>query len=58
MGGHKVKYNIWDTAGQEKYRCLTKMYFRDANVALVVFDVTNRRSFDSVDFWYDEISGS
>ena len=44
-GGGKVKAQIWDTAGQEKYRSLTKMYFRDAQVALIVFDLTNKHSF-------------
>ena len=41
LGSHQVQFNMWDTAGQEKYRSLTSMYFRDANVALLVYDVTN-----------------
>jgi small GTP-binding protein len=55
IGGQKVKFKVWDTAGQEKYRCLTQMYFRDAKVALIVYDVTNRRSFDCVEYWFKEI---
>ena len=34
------------------------MYFRDANIALIVFDVTNRRSLESVDYWVDEVRSS
>ena len=46
-----VKLNIWDTAGQENYRSLAKVYYRDANVAIILFDVTSQESFSDVDFW-------
>jgi len=55
LGQQKVKFNIWDTAGQEKYRALTQMYFRDANVALIIFDVTNKNTLEAVDYWSSEI---
>ena len=41
-----VILNIWDTAGQEKYRSLTQMYFSGASVGILVFDLTSRKSFD------------
>jgi Rab family protein len=46
---------IWDTAGQELYRGLAPMYYRSAGVAIVVFDITERHTFDSVTFWIDEL---
>jgi small GTP-binding protein len=46
---------VWDTAGQEKYRGLTPMYYRNAVAAVVVFDVTNRHSFDQVQGWINEL---
>jgi small GTP-binding protein len=47
---------IWDTAGQEKYRSLTPMYYRAAQVAIICFDLTNRDSYDAVGPWADELS--
>ena len=42
---------IWDTAGQEMYRSMIKMYYRGVSVVLAVFDVVDRDSFDSLDTW-------
>jgi small GTP-binding protein len=47
---------IWDTAGQEKYRSLAPMYYRAAQVALICFDLTNRESYDAVGPWADELA--
>jgi small GTP-binding protein len=49
--GVKMEIQIWDTAGQEKFRSLGPIYFRNSSGAVVVFDVTNRPSFDSLDEW-------
>ena len=57
-GDSVVRLNVWDTAGQENYRSLAKVYYRDANVALVVFDVTSKESFSDVDFWLSELDSS
>lgn len=43
-----VKLNIWDTAGQEKYRALAPMYYRGAAACVIVYDVTSAASFRSV----------
>jgi small GTP-binding protein len=51
-----VTLQIWDTAGQEKYRALAPMYYRSAEIALLVFDVTNRDSFDALEQWIHELS--
>ena len=47
--------NIWDTAGEEKYHALAPNYYRDANGALLVFDLTKYESFDLVEKWILEI---
>ena len=50
-----VKMNIWDTVGQEKYRNLTRQYFRNCHGAIIVFDLTRKDSFDGVQKWIDEL---
>ena len=49
--GSKVNIQFWDTAGQERYWGLIPMYVRGANFALIVYDVTNKDSFESIDRW-------
>ena len=49
--GRKIRLQIWDTSGQEKFMSLTKNYFRGCNLALFVFDVTNKASFDDIQMW-------
>ena len=51
--GKTVKLQLWDTAGQEKYKSMVSSYYRGANVALVVFDLTNHSSFDSLPLWIE-----
>ena len=47
-----ISFEIWDTAGQEKYRSLAKMFFKDAAVALIVYDITSKKSFDEIkNYW-------
>jgi len=41
----KYSFNIWDTAGQEKYRCLVPLYYNNADAAIIVYDITNNISF-------------
>ena len=45
----KVRAQIWDTAGQERYRAITNAYYRDAVGALLVYDITSEKSFESVE---------
>ena len=46
-----VKAQIWDTAGQERYRSVTKAYYKGAKGALLVYDITKRRTFENIDNW-------
>ena len=51
-----IKYEVWDTAGQEKYRAISKMFYKDASVVLLVLDITRRDTFEAIkDFWYKEV---
>jgi len=50
-----VRLNFYDTAGQEKFKSLIPMYIRDANIIIIVFDVSNKISFDHVKTWLKEI---
>ncbi|RMZ87305.1 hypothetical protein DV736_g5469, partial [Chaetothyriales sp. CBS 134916] len=51
----KMKLSLWDTAGQETYKSITRSYFRGASGALLVFDITRRSSFDSVTPWLNDL---
>ncbi|XP_072337695.1 ras-related protein Rab-26-like isoform X2 [Scyliorhinus torazame] len=51
----KVKLQIWDTAGQERFRSVTHAYYRDAHALLLLYDVTNKTSFDNIQAWLTEI---
>lgn len=51
VGGKSVKLQIWDTAGQERFRSVTRSYYRGAAGALLVYDVTNRDSFNALANW-------
>lgn len=55
MENVQIKLNIWDTAGQEKYRSLVPMYYRDISVAFIVYSIDNRSSFMAVDNWVEGI---
>jgi Ras-related protein Rab-5C len=54
-GDREAELVLWDTAGQEQYRALTPMYYRGAAAAVIVFDVTNRDSFDQIQGWINEL---
>ena len=50
----KIKLQIWDTSGEEKYRSITKSYYKNAEGLLVIFDITNEESFNHVKNWINE----
>jgi len=55
IDNHVVKLQIWDTAGQERFRTITTSYFRGAQGILLVYDVTDRGSFENVSNWMSQI---
>ena len=53
--GQSIKFDMWDTVGQEKYRSLAKIFYKDAKVIIFVYDITTEFSFKALkDFWYKE----
>lgn len=50
-----IKFEIWDTAGQERYKSLAPMYYRNANCAIVVYDITQAESLDKAKAWVKEL---
>ena len=53
---YTVQLNIWDTCGSEKYRAITKQYYSGVHAALLVFDITNAKSFKKLNEWIDDIN--
>ena len=50
-----LRFDIWDTVGNVRYRNLNKIFYKDANICLLLFDLTNLDSLDDVDYYYNEI---
>ena len=48
---HTIRAEIWDTSGQDRYRSVTPAYFRGSVGAIIVYDITNRQSFENVNLW-------
>ena len=53
--GCGAKVQIWDTAGQEKYRSITSSYYKGSHGCFIVYDITNENSFESIDRWFEQI---
>ena len=58
LNGTNVKLQIWDTAGQERFKNITASYYRGGNGILVVYDITDRESFNNLNSWLIEIEKS
>lgn len=56
--GNNVKLNIWDTAGSEKYKSVTPMYYREANIIMLVYSVNSIESFGAIEQWYQSVKNS
>ena len=52
VDGKKYRANLWDTAGQEKYIKVTKLFFKGSGIIILVYDITNKNSFKSLENWY------
>ena len=55
IDGKKVRMQIWDTAGEERFRNIAKNYFVQANGFLIVYDISCKDSYEKVKFWYEQI---
>ena len=58
INGHNIKAQIWDTAGQEKYKAITGAYYKGSKGAFVVYDITKKDTFDSVDKWIHDLKST
>ena len=54
INGKTCRIQIWDTAGQENFRSITRAYYKNSVCALVVYDITNRESFNNVQNWIED----
>lgn len=50
-----IRLQLWDTAGQERFRSLIPSYIRDSRVAIIVYDITKRKSFEYIDKWIEDV---
>ena len=54
-----IRFEIWDTAGQEKYRALAQIFYKDAAIAILVYDITSEESFEEIQkYWYTQLKES
>ncbi len=54
-----IRFEIWDTAGQEKYRALAQIFYKDAAIAILVYDITSEESFEEIKkYWYTQLKES
>lgn len=54
VGGHRIKLQLWDTAGQDRFRAIVRAYYRNAVGGLLVFDITNRESYANLGTWLED----
>ncbi|XP_050424397.1 uncharacterized protein LOC126835694 isoform X2 [Adelges cooleyi] len=52
---YQITLKVWDTAGQERFRSLVPMYYRNADAVAIIFDVSDRESYDQVKYWINEV---
>ena len=53
--GKNIKIQIWDTAGQDRFRAITKNYYKGAHGIILIYDITNRQTFENVNNWLAQI---
>jgi GTPase SAR1 family protein len=51
-----IKLHIWDTGGSERFRAMAPLYYRDAVAALITYDIGQEKSFESVNYWVEELT--
>jgi small GTP-binding protein len=55
IGQIEFEIQLWDTPGQEQYRSITKLFYREAKISIIVYDITNRTTFESLDYWVGSV---
>ena len=54
-----IRFDLWDTAGQEKYRSLAKIFYKDARIIIFVYEITNKKSFEGIqNYWYQQVNAN
>ncbi len=56
INGKKIRVKVWDTAGQEQYKALTKNFYRNSDGVIIVYDVSERETFEKVQGWVESIN--
>ncbi|KAI0300607.1 ras-domain-containing protein [Multifurca ochricompacta] len=56
VNGKHVNLIVWDTAGEERFRAITSSYYRGTQAIILVYDITNRESFEAIEWWFAERS--
>lgn len=56
IGGRSIKLQIWDTAGQERFRSITSNYYNGSHAIAIVYDITNRETFENVNKWIADVN--
>ena len=52
---HKIKLQIWDTAGTERFKSIVRSYLRDVHICFIIFDISNRNTWNNVDEWKKDV---
>ena len=50
-----IDFDIWDTAGQEQYKSIAKVFYWDASIGILVYDITNEKSYEELNFWMNQL---
>lgn len=59
INGQTIKLTLWDTAGQEKFRSLNKLYYKGAEIEFLVYSILDKKSFEELkNYWYKEVQTS
>ena len=54
INDRKIRIQIWDTAGQETYRSITRSYYKSSTCAFIIYDITDKKSFENITSWLNE----
>jgi len=59
INDYKLNFQIWDTAGQEQYRSMNSLFYKDAHICLMVYDITKENTFNNIkNYWYESVNNN